>query len=350
MLYWIQHLRGIFTISTRSLLVLVLLLIGAHTAIIHIAENLGWFDSLWLTMTTIATVGYGDLSAKTVVGRCATMLLMYIGGVFVLAKVMGNLFDELADRQELKRKGLWKLTMTNHILIVGHPDQNPINHLRQLIDQIKQDHTYANSPITVVSDSIEDISELDDLRNKVHFIRSDMNSLTGLNRADVMHAQAIFFIAPSSTDPHFDSKAIDIISLLREQHCNAYIITECVKPTNHSRLKQFGANAVLHVLHGYPSIISRALTVKDSYKILHNIFSDKDEELIRMELTTPVRKTWKQIVIQCLDMEYGTPVAAITTNGQLLVSPKKNEELEIATIFVIDSGQHRNTIQITLTP
>ena len=348
MFFWIHHLKKVITFSTRTLVLIVLALILLHTAVMHWAEGLSWFDSLWLTMTTIATVGYGDLSAKTVVGRSATMLLMYIGGVFVLAKVMGNLFDELADRQELKRKGLWKLTMANHIIIVGHPDQNPINHLRQLVAQIKEDTHFASTPITVVSEAISDISELEDLRDKVHFVKSEMNSLTGMQRADVMHAQAIFFIAPSSTDTHFDSKALDIISLLREQGCKAYIISECVKPTNHARLKKFGANAVLHVLHGYPSIISRALTVKDSYQILHNIFGDDNEELVRLELTQPVRQSWKHLTIQCLDKDLGTPVAALTTQGQLVVSPKGTHELDVAALFVINAGQHKNTLSISL--
>lgn len=348
MFHFFQVLRKAFTLSTKTLLWLVIGLIVLHTTIIHWVEHIPWFDSLWLTMTTITTVGYGDLSAKTFEGRLATMILMYVGGVFLLAKVASNVFEEFSNRQELKRKGLWSYNMKNHIVIVGHPSEQPLHYLRQLISQIKLDARYSQTPIVIVSNSIQDAFELEELRESCTFVQAPIHSFSRLDAANILDAQAIFFIAPSSADDIFDSQALDIISLLREKGCKAYIISECVKATNHRRLQTFGANAVLHVLHGFPSIIARALTVKESYKILHNVFGEEQEELVRLDLQQPITKTWKEIVIYCMEHNYGTPLAALTASGEVIVSPSANTSINISAVFTIQVDQKHNTLTISM--
>ena len=54
-----------------------------------------YFNSLWLTVITITTVGYGDMSAVTMPGRIVTMALALWGttliSLFVLA--ISGIFD-----------------------------------------------------------------------------------------------------------------------------------------------------------------------------------------------------------------------------------------------------------------
>jgi voltage-gated potassium channel len=50
----------------------------------HAIEQLSLLDSLWLTIITLATIGYGDIYAKTEGGRLFTILLV-LGGLSVFA-------------------------------------------------------------------------------------------------------------------------------------------------------------------------------------------------------------------------------------------------------------------------
>ncbi|AOG31008.1 ion transporter [Lactiplantibacillus plantarum] len=48
-----------------------------------IAENVSWGDAMWWAIVTSTTVGYGDISPHTLVGRFAAVLLMLIGVGFI---------------------------------------------------------------------------------------------------------------------------------------------------------------------------------------------------------------------------------------------------------------------------
>lgn len=54
-----------------------LILIGA--GIYSVTENTGYGDSLWWAIVTATTVGYGDISPHTVLGRIAAVVLMFNG-------------------------------------------------------------------------------------------------------------------------------------------------------------------------------------------------------------------------------------------------------------------------------
>lgn len=50
----------------------------------HLVEKWSLFDSLWFTIVTIATIGYGDFVPRTVAGKVFTMLYVFVGvGLFV---------------------------------------------------------------------------------------------------------------------------------------------------------------------------------------------------------------------------------------------------------------------------
>ena len=76
-------------IQIFRLFAVLLGLVVANVSAMMFFEKLSLEDAIWLTMTTITTVGYGDMSATTTFGRLATILLMYLVGIFLLALFVG---------------------------------------------------------------------------------------------------------------------------------------------------------------------------------------------------------------------------------------------------------------------
>ena len=70
----------------------VMLIFILHVIAMMTFEGMKASDALWLTFTTATTVGYGDISATTLQGRSATVVLLYLGGIFHPGKGCGRLF------------------------------------------------------------------------------------------------------------------------------------------------------------------------------------------------------------------------------------------------------------------
>lgn len=78
-----------------------------------------FFDAFWYTLVTITTVGYGDITPESFVGRLAGLVLLLFG-VVIFAAFSGKFASVLFDRQLKRDKGLIKLKKTkNHFLICG---------------------------------------------------------------------------------------------------------------------------------------------------------------------------------------------------------------------------------------
>lgn len=61
------------------------------------ANILNWGDAIWWGFTTISTVGYGDFTPVTALGRILAVFLM-IGGIFVLGVVSATVISAFNDQ------------------------------------------------------------------------------------------------------------------------------------------------------------------------------------------------------------------------------------------------------------
>ena len=59
-------------------------------------ENLSASDALWLTVITMATVGYGDYVPHTMAGR-ATAMTIIVGGVGLYTYALSSMFTGLLE-------------------------------------------------------------------------------------------------------------------------------------------------------------------------------------------------------------------------------------------------------------
>jgi voltage-gated potassium channel Kch len=86
----------------RSLGVIVGALLLVGTLFYRQVEGLGWLDSLYFCVITLATVGYGDFSPQTAAGKIFTMIYILLG-IGTLVAVLTRLADALAAARRGQR-------------------------------------------------------------------------------------------------------------------------------------------------------------------------------------------------------------------------------------------------------
>jgi voltage-gated potassium channel len=83
----------------RGLLSLVLITLGTGTLVYHWIEGWNFLDSLYFSVTTLTTIGFGDPSPKTPVGKIFTMVYILVG-LGILAGFISALATYTVKRQK----------------------------------------------------------------------------------------------------------------------------------------------------------------------------------------------------------------------------------------------------------
>jgi|TARA_Y200000002_G_scaffold273617_1_gene227952 voltage-gated potassium channel len=70
--------------SYRNLLFTTNFFIALGTVVYHYIEGWSWLDSLYFSVITLTTIGYGDFSPQTDLGKIFTLLYIVVGVALIL--------------------------------------------------------------------------------------------------------------------------------------------------------------------------------------------------------------------------------------------------------------------------
>ncbi len=219
---------------------MVLLFVAAMAAL----EDMPPADSLWLAVVTLTTVGYGDVFAKTGAGRIATVLLLLVGGVFVVAKVASDWFEWREEVRARKRGGAWRWGMEGHVLVVGTPEGDAVRFYRGLVRQLRGTPGYREAPVLLLTRAFVGRAEglpaslcAEDL---VH-VEGAPTDEDALRMADAGRASAVIVLAERTDDAVSDAVSADVVArvLAMAEGARPVVVAECVddrKPRASPRL------------------------------------------------------------------------------------------------------------------
>jgi len=316
-----------------------------HIAAMISFEGMSFGDAVWITFTTATTVGYGDLSAATAAGRTATVLLMYLVGVWVFVELIGLFMERREFVVESKRKGFWSWEMNEHIVIINTPEFNGELYLERLVNEFRGDDDYKDHKIVVVTRKLEDGLPLELRSNGVVLVSGDPTDIGVLDRACVSAASYVVVVSDKSDSPKSDAYTLDAVYRSRKANKNAFIAAECVLDENRDGIFDNGANAIIRPIRSYPGLIVRAIDSVGSEKIFEDLFSSDHAKIDNTKDASHLESengslTWKEIVMQTVENIGSVPLGLSMHDGEVEFSPDMDKIFSIAKIgrvFIISN-------------
>lgn len=303
-----------------DLFFLLIFLMLINVFLLVLAEDISLWQAIWLTMSTVTTVGYGDLAAQTVFGQAVTIVLMYVFGIFLLAQIAGEWIDYRIDRRERMRTGLWRWKMSEHIVVINVPEQNGNRYLKILVEQIRKTSNFEYMPILIISDSFAEGLPQEIVEKGVLLHSQTPESPGRFSEVDIEKAAYILVLTTDINDPRSDSVTLDILDQLKDYDIHGHVIAECIQDDNRKRLRDHGANAVIRPVRAYPELMVRTMAAPGSEAILENLFTHEGDHPRRYDVEID-NQTWGELAARIILQGLGTPLGFMDHSGVVVTNP-----------------------------
>ena len=336
---------GLIRQRVKRLFLMLAALTCTHILILWAFEPLNLFESAWLTMTTLVTVGYGDFAPVTAVGRISTVLLMFISSITLLTLIVSDYIEYRFYRRERILTGRWIYNMKDHIVIINTPRSGGEQYFMRFASQIRSIPEYHTVPIILLTRQFPGglPAELRDC-GMVHFhgAGNDPEALKAVHAGDAKH---IIVLAADETDAFSDSLTFDISHRLTESNLGNRTTAECVSDVNRDRFKTLGVRTVIRPVRTYPEIMVRAVVAPGSEKVLEDMFNYERDHPHRYELELD-DLTWADIVSALVRHGIGTALAYIDHDNEVTCHPASNKEVEGKGLIVLVSSSDTPTVAV----
>ncbi|GGY81076.1 potassium channel protein [Marinobacter zhanjiangensis] len=332
----LSHLpmSGIIRSRIKRLIMLLGGLITLHALILWAAEPLSLGESLWLAMTTLTTVGFGDFAPVTAIGRISTVVLMYLSAITLMTLIISDYIEFRFYRRERILTGRWRFDMRNHILIINTPRRGGEQYFMRVATQIRAVPGYESIPIMLLTKAYPTglPPELKDI-GLVHYYGTGASE-EDLKAVHAGQARHILLLALDETDPDSDSYTFDIAHRLSELNLAGKTTAECVRDDNRQRFRAIGIRSTLRPVRTYPEIMVRAVVSPGTETVLEDLFNYEQDHPHRYNLELD-DLTWSDIVSALIRHGIGTALAYIDENNNVVCHPEASLEIEGQGLIVL---------------
>jgi voltage-gated potassium channel len=325
--------------KTRNLIfatIMLILIISMGTVGYMILEKWNFLDSLYMTVITLTTVGFGEIHPVSDQGRILTMTIL-VSGLGVVGYLVGTLTQILVEGQLLRIMGRKKLErkiekLKDHIIICGYGR----------VGRIICEEIYRSKPTAlVVIDSDSTVTAKIEEDGHLYLL-GDATEELFLLRAGIRRAKGL----ATALDSEADNVYITLTA--KGLNPNLYIIARAGRIGSEKKLLQAGANHVVspHQIGGYR--MAQALLRPSVTEFIDFATHDPNTGMGMEEI--PVRPSSKLSDVALVDSGIRKNldliiVAIKKADGKMLFNPASHTTIQIGDTLIA-LGQRSSLIEL----
>lgn len=294
------------------------------------------FDGFWWALVTITTVGYGDITPVTSLGRIIGGVLM-VAGMFSLAMFAGIVGSSLVRGILSFREEQFRMSeYVNHVVVCGYDEST---HL--LLGALASELNLHQTRVVV----FDDHERPRDLPLDFLWVRGDPTKESELDKVRLTDASGVVVAGNRDVTPQ-DADARTILTIftirgylkdnrerVRQRRAPLYVVAEILDSENVDHARAAGANEVIetrkigygmiaHALryHGTATAMSRVL-ISGSHNVYIGRMPNDDEPRTYGDLLREMQ----------LSKKGGLVVGLRLPSGREFINPPKSLQLEPGT-------------------
>jgi voltage-gated potassium channel len=198
-------------------LILLLLAFESKSAESPIVD---FFDGVWFTLVTLATVGYGDMYPHTVGGKIVSLVFV-VSSFTIFGFLIGRISSYMTERMEEQKLGFHGTKFKGHAVIIGW---NSLGH--EVVEQLLG----VGKRVAIVTNRRDDIDLIREnySANHVFTLLADYNKIEMLEKVNLKESSIVYINLEDDT-----ANLVHILNLKKIYGDLKYVIT-----LENSNLKQ----------------------------------------------------------------------------------------------------------------
>lgn len=290
-----------------------------------IVEGWSFLDALFMSVTTVATVGYGEVHPLSDQGRIFAIFLIIVGvGGFLY--IIGDIVA-LALELNLGIRGMRHkiVKLTEHQIICGYGRTG---------QEVAANFKRNKIPFVVVEQNPLTARKAEDIGFLV--VEGDASSDETLQKAQVEKARGIVCALPDDTQNTF------IALTARGINEKIDIVSRAANPGSESKLRRVGARMVIspYVICGQrlAAAVTHPLVTQFLDVVMHTPEQDLRMEQISLEAHSRlIGQTLKDANIK---QTSGAMILAVNQNGKLITNPSPEHRFCVGDELIALGAQH----------
>ena len=226
-------------------ILIVMWLVGAIGILVLESKNQPDFSSLkntlWWTIVTMTTVGYGDMSPQGDYSRLFATFIM-LTGIGISGLFTGTISSIFVTKKIREGRGLETIKISYHIIICGY---NP--NLEMIIDFIIKSSNNQKHSIVLINDLSED--NINSIMSKysdfdIRFVKGDHSRESILEKANIKNAQSAIVLT-DDTDINGDQKTILATLTIKNISKDIRVIAQVSNRENITHLRRANVDEII---------------------------------------------------------------------------------------------------------